>query len=96
MGTAGSAPVKGPVRVVPTHPPRRSDSPQLVSRIGATHRFPSVTPEGNTVVFESSAENFITGDDNGLTDVYVGHGPAAILVDGFSSGDTTGWSSTIP
>jgi len=58
-------------------------------------RFPSVTPEGNTVVFESTAGNFIVGDDNGLMDVYVGHGPAAILVDGFSTGDTTGWSLTI-
>jgi len=57
-------------------------------------RFPSITPDANTVVFESTAGNFVDGDDNGLMDVYVAHGPAALWVDGFESGDTTAWSAT--
>jgi Tol biopolymer transport system component len=59
-------------------------------------RFPSVTPEGNTVVFESTASNFVDGDDNGIMDVYAAHGPAALLVDGFSSGDLVAWSTFLP
>ncbi len=54
-------------------------------------RYPSITPEGNTVVFESTSGNFANGDDNGIMDVYVAYGPTALLVDGFESGDTIGW-----
>lgn len=59
-------------------------------------RFPSITPDGNTVVFESTAGNFDTGDDNGLLDIYVAHGPAALFADGFETGDLLGWAQTNP
>ncbi len=59
-------------------------------------RLPSITPNGNTVVFESIAGNFDTGDDNGLLDIYVAHGPATLFVDGFESGDLLGWTGSVP
>ena len=81
---------------------RRTATIELLS-INGSHeqadgfsRFPSVTPDGTMVVFESTAENFVNGDDNGFMDIYFGHGPAALWVDGFESGDTTVWSLTTP
>jgi len=59
-------------------------------------RLPSITPDGSRVVFESAAGNFDIGDDNGLLDIYVAHGPARLFVDGFESGDLLGWTRTVP
>jgi hypothetical protein len=43
-----------------------------------------------------AAENFIAGDDNVFLDIYLGHGPTALWVDGFESGDTSHWSAIAP
>lgn len=59
-------------------------------------RLPSITPDGNTVVFESSAGNFATGDNNGLLDIYVAHGPGTLFADGFESDDLSGKARTVP
>jgi Tol biopolymer transport system component len=59
-------------------------------------RHPSVTPDGHFVAFESTGENFGGDDSNGLMDVYVAHGPAALLVDGFDGGDVARWSTVEP
>lgn len=56
----------------------------------------AISADGRYVVFESTAENFVSGDDNLLMDVYVGHGPTALWIDGFETGDTIGWSATTP
>lgn len=59
-------------------------------------RHPSVTPDGLYVVFESTAANFADGDANGMMDIYLAHGPAALLVDGFEAGDASRWSAVVP
>ena len=56
----------------------------------------AISADGRYVVFESTAENFVSADDNLLMDVYVGHGPTALWIDGFETGDTIGWSATTP
>lgn len=59
-------------------------------------RYPSVTPDGLYVVFESTAANFVGNDANGMMDIYLAHGPSALLVDGFEAGDASRWTMVVP
>ena len=57
---------------------------------------PTLSADGRFVVFNSTATNLVPGDTNGFQDVFVGHGPATALADGFEAGDTSRWSETVP
>ena len=73
---------------------------------GSTDRFgnessdwsgvPSISPDDRYVVFRSNAANLVQNDTNGQGDVFIAHGPATLLVDGFESGDLSRWSSATP
>jgi len=57
----------------------------------------SVSANGRYVAFASFAFNLVSGDTNGYIDVFI-RGPldGCLFRDGFDSGDTTAWSSTLP
>jgi len=57
---------------------------------------PTLSADGRLVVFNSVADNLVPDDANGFEDVFVAHGPATVLADGFEGGDTTRWSDTVP
>jgi Tol biopolymer transport system component len=57
---------------------------------------PTLSGDGCFVVFNSTATNLVPDDANAYQDVFIAYGPAAIFADGFESGGTSRFSSTVP
>lgn len=57
---------------------------------------PTLSADGCFVVFNSVATNLVPDDTNGLQDVFVAYGPATVFADGFETGGTSRFSSTVP
>ena len=57
---------------------------------------PTMSADGCFVVFKSLATNLVPDDANGFQDVFVAYGPATIFADGFETGETSRFSSTVP
>jgi hypothetical protein len=57
---------------------------------------PILSADGCFVVFRSVATNLVPDDTNGFQDVFVAYGPATVFADGFETGGTSRFSSTVP
>ena len=57
---------------------------------------PTLSGDGCFVVFNSRATNLVPDDANAHQDVFIAYGPAAVFADGFESGGTSRFSSTVP
>jgi len=55
--------------------------------------FPSISADGLFVAFHSAASNLVENDSNSEWDVFVREPLEAIFMDGFESGDFSGWSA---
>ena len=57
--------------------------------------FPSVSSDGLVVAFHSFAGNLVDSDSNSEWDVFVREPQQVIFMDGFESGDPSGWSAML-
>jgi hypothetical protein len=57
---------------------------------------PTLSGDGCFVAFNSVATNLVAQDANGFQDVFIAYGPATIFADGFETGETSRFSSTVP
>ncbi len=57
---------------------------------------PTLSGDGCFVAFNSVATNLVPDDTNGSQDVFIAYGPATIFADGFETGETSRFSSTVP
>lgn len=64
--------------------------------IGGVSQLPTLSEDGRFVVFQSLADNLVPDDTLGFMDVFIAHGPATMLADGFETGDASRWSGTSP
>jgi Tol biopolymer transport system component len=56
---------------------------------------PTLSADGCFVVFNSVATNLVPDDTNNSQDVFIAYGPAMIFTDGFETGGTSRFSSTV-
>ena len=58
--------------------------------------YDAVSAYGRFVDFDSTATNHVPDNTTGFKDVFIAYGPATVFADGFETGETSRFSSTVP